>query len=205
MNEERVDFIFQRLSEMDIDLAYDPISRGPKFLNGQVARCRNFTNEVQAFAREAHIYVRNTERELRQVQAEYELKFNDLMTNDPDVRAMRGTVSQADRAALVNNKLQEDVTTAHQLEVRLTDAKHVMTVIESKLRELRDISRDIRLQKQLIQAEIETGAMWGNDLDDSQTDASVFDEYVLFESGPEENAEVEELSSDEICFEDVKL
>jgi hypothetical protein len=87
------------------------------------------------------------------------------MANDPEIVQMRG-LSKADREALARTKLQEEIGQINDLQLSLTDAGHVDTVIESKLRELRDVNRDIRLQKQLIQAEIETGAMWGNDMGD---------------------------------------
>lgn len=168
MDEERVDEIFERIGDMDLELDYDPIERGPKFLNNMVAKCRNYTNEVQRFARECQMYLRVIERELRTKEAQFELEYNNLMANDPEIVQMRG-LSRADREALANTKLQDEISEINELELELTDAKHVETVIESKLREFRDVNRDIRLQKQLIQAEIETGTFWGNDLEGQNT------------------------------------
>lgn len=164
MEDARVEEIFERISNIDIELDYDPIERGPKHLNQMVARCRNYTTEVQKYMRECQMHIRQVERELLRAKADFELQFNHLMANDPEIIQMRG-LSRADREALANTKLQEEVVNINGLDQALTDAKHVETVIDSKLRELRDVNRDIRLQKQLIQSEIETGAMWGNDLE----------------------------------------
>jgi len=188
MDDQRVDEVFERIAEMDLELDYDPIERGPKFLNNMVAKCRNFTNEVQRFARECQMYLRTIERELRTLEADFEIQYNDLLSNDPEIISMRG-LSRADREALARTKLQEEVERINTLQLALTDAGHVETVIDSKLRELRDVNRDIRLQKQLIQSEIETGAMWGNDMgahDSKHLTTDDMDFEDVFEAPPEE-------------------
>ena len=165
MEEERVDEIFARIGDMELELDYDPIERGPKFLNTMVASCRNYTNEVQRYARECQMHLRQVERNLRVAEADFELQYNDLMANDPEIIRMRN-LSKADRDALARTKLQKEINDINQLKLALTDAGHVQTVIESKFGELKSIIRDIRLQKNLIEAEIETGAFWGNDMGD---------------------------------------
>lgn len=162
--EERINVIFDRIGEMNIELDDDPIERGPKFLNNMVALCRNYTNEVQKFARECQMHIRQLEHELRVTKADYELQFNDLMAYDPEICALR-THSKADREAVANTRLKEEQETINSLELALNDLGHVNTVITSKIHELRDVNRDIRLQMQLIQAEIKTGSFWGNDHD----------------------------------------
>lgn len=162
MNDQDVDKMFDRLAEMQVDLDYDPIQRGPKFLNNQVAEVRNYTNEVQAFMRGVHKYIRTLERNLRIAEADFEVSYNDLMANDPEIRAMR-SLSRADREAAVNSRLVEEQQEIHRLQIDLTDAKHVQTVLKDKLRELREVISAIRLQRDLIKAEIDTGSYWGTD------------------------------------------
>lgn len=191
MDDERVDEIFSRLEEIDIELDYDPIERGPKFLNNMVASCRNYTTEVQKYMRECQMYRRTLERELRTLEAQYEVEYNHLMANDEEIIQMRG-LSRADREALAKTKLRDRVEEITNLTLNLTDAGHVETVIDSKLRELRDINRDIRLQKRLIEDEIQTGAFWGNDQDhdEKRFDASSVDDEdvsTMFEAPPEES------------------
>jgi len=193
MDDERVDEVFARLAEIDIELDYDPIERGPKFLNNMVASCRNYTTEVQRYMRECQMYIRTIERQLRTAEARYELEYNDIMSNDPDIIKMRAH-SKADRESLTKMKLQDLVGEITNLEMSVTDARHVETVIDSKLRELRDINRDIRLQKRLIEDEIQTGAFWGNDqgsdtkhMDESDMDLDVGDVFEV----PDEDEESE--------------
>lgn len=192
MKDERVDEIFARLEDIDIELDYDPIERGPKFLNNMVASCRNYTTEVQRYMRECQMYRRTIERKLRTAEAEYELEYNHLMANDEEIIQMRA-LSRVDREALAKTKLRERVEEITALELALTDSGHVETVIDSKLRELRDINRDIRLQKRLIEDEISTGALWGNDQEHTNNhhieleDIDTEDVASMFEQPPEED------------------
>lgn len=190
MEESRIDEIFSRLEEIDIELDYDPIERGPKFLNQMVASCRNYTTEVQRYMRECQMHRRTLERDLRTREAAYELEFNHIMANDPDIVSMRG-LSRADREALTNYKLRAQYERIKELEIALVDAGHVETVIESKLRELREINRDIRLQKRLIEDEIQTGAFWGNDNNSDAVEISTedIDVSTVFEFPAEEEEE----------------
>lgn len=174
MKDERVDEIFGRIEELNIDLDYDPIERGPKFLNNQIARCRNYNNEVQKFMREVQAELRQIERVLHLTQAQFDLKFDDLMANDPQIVSMRN-LSKSDREATARTKLRDTIEEINELENERTNLKHVETVIDSKLRELRDVTRDLKMQHRLIQAEIETGAMWGNDHGAQDTQSSMPD------------------------------
>lgn len=185
MKETRITDIFDRISELNIELDDDPIARGPKFLNNMVALCRNYTNEVQNFSRECHMHIRDVEHKLRIAKTDYELQFNDLMANDPEVRALRSH-SKADREAVANTRLSALQEEINSLELSLSDLGHVNTVITSKLHEFRDVNRDIRLQMQIIQAEIKIGAMWGNDMEYDAPHISAKDITTLSDEAPEE-------------------
>jgi hypothetical protein len=162
MRDDRIDEVFERLEEMRVDLDYDPIVRGPKFLTNQVATCRNYTNEVQRYMRECQRYIRTVEMELRRSEADFELSYNDLMANDEEILAMRN-LSRVDREAAANARLAEERCTITELEQHLTNARHVETIISDKLREMREVISAIRLQRDLIRAEIDTGNHWGTD------------------------------------------
>lgn len=183
MKETRVDDIFARIGAMHLELDPDPIARGPKYLNNMVALCRNYTSEVQGYMREVQMFIRLVERDLRTARAEFDLLFNNLMATDPEIIQMRA-YSRADREAVAHTKLQERTVAINRLDLALLDARHVEVVVESKLKELREISRDLRLQKQLVEAEIDTGSMWGNDhgpQDSRHLAAQGMDARVYFE------------------------
>ena len=163
MKEEKVDKIFTRCEEINVELDPNPIQRGPNYLNKMVAECRNHTTEIQEYKREVIQKKLKVERKLNRKKTEHELKFNDLMANDERVVERS---SKSDREAKANDILEDLNSEIKELESELTDLKHVESIIESKLRELRDVNRDIRLQKRLIEDEIDTGSFWGQDNSD---------------------------------------
>lgn len=202
MKEEVVDKIFSRCEEIDIQLDKDPIRRGPNYLNKMVAKCRNATTEIQKYKRAILREKQKLQRSLNRKETEKELRFNDLMANDDRVTKRS---SKSDREAKANNILSDLNSEIRDLESEITDLEHVEEVVESKLRELRDVNRDIRLQKRLIEDEIDTGSFWGEDNTDSGKDVdkseAEFDMSELLEEEDMEN-EPEDDEVEEIFGED---
>lgn len=159
MDDRRIQEVFAFIEDANVDLAYDPILKGPKFLNQMVAKCRNLTNHVQRFEREVAQELLMYERNLNNLEAEYEIKYNDLMANNPEVARQP---SAKDREARVNDMLKDLRQDIQSSKARIVDMGHVGTVVKSKLRELKDINRDIRLQIKLIEDEIQIGNAWGD-------------------------------------------
>lgn len=180
--DEVIDHIFDRCEDVHIELDPEPIQRGPHYLNEMVAECRNYTTEFQKYKQLTIREKSKIERHLNRKKSEKELRFNDLMSNDERVTSKS---SRADREAMANRILQDLNSQINDLESNLTDLKHVESVLESKLRELRDVNRDIRLQKKLIEDEIETGAFWGDDFrdegEDIDTETADFDMSELLD------------------------
>lgn len=165
MEDKRIDEIFEVIEDSNIDLDYDPIQRGPKFLNNMVARTRNMTNEIQKYEREVSKEQLRYERQLGKLEAEFEMKSNDLMSNDTTVKSLP---SARDREAKVGELLQDLKDEINDATAALTDLGHVETIIKSKLRELKDINRDLRLQIRLVEDEISIGGDWGDQSDSSE-------------------------------------
>jgi hypothetical protein len=167
LSQDQIDKIFDRCDDIHIQLDENPIRRGPNYLNKMVAKCRNRTTEVQKYKRAIIQEKLRIERKLNKKETEKEIRFNDLMSNDERVTKRS---SKSDREAKANDILQDLNSEIKDLESELTDIKHVESFVESKLRELRDVNRDIRLQKRLIEDEIDTGSMWGEDNTDDGKD-----------------------------------
>ena len=165
MDDKRIEEIFEYISDANIELDPDPIRRGPKYLNSMVAKTRNLTNEVQKFERESSKVKMRLERKLYKLEAEYELRYNDLLANDPTVRSK---TSVRDREAAANSYLSQLRQDIAELNIQITDMGHVQTVIKSKLKELKSVNSDIRLQMKLIEDEISLGNYWGDQSDDGQ-------------------------------------
>lgn len=165
MDDKRMGDIFAFIDEVEIELDPDPIRRGPKYLNNMVAECRNFTNSVQKFEREVAREKLTFDRALNRLESTYELQFNEMMATDPHVLAKS---SVRDREATVNNNLASTRGEISDLQRQITDLGHIETVIKSKLRELKEVNRDIRLQMRLIEDEIQLGNYWGDQSEDGQ-------------------------------------
>jgi hypothetical protein len=165
MDEKRVEEIFAYIEKSNLDLDYDPISRGPKFLNNMIAECQNISNEIQKFEREVSKEKMTHERILLKLETEYEMRFNDLMSNDPEVAKQP---SVKDREAKINDMLSDLKGQISRHRLALTDCGHVESVVKSKLRELKDVNRNLRLQIQLVKDEIQLGNAWGDRSDKSK-------------------------------------
>lgn len=165
MDDKRMEEIFAFIDGSEIELDPDPIRRGPKYLNNMVAECRNLTNTVQKFEREVAREKLSFDRQLNRLEAAYDLQFNELMAHDPAV--LRKT-SVRDREAAAKTQLSDTRNDIADLQRQVTDLGHVETVIKSKLRELKEVNRDIRLQMRLIEDEIQLGNYWGDQSEDGQ-------------------------------------
>lgn len=159
MNDTRMEEIFALIETAQIVLDPDPIKRGPKFLNTQVAQRRNLTNTIQEFEREAAKHKLDFERSLSIAEAEYDMKYNEMMSHDPTVMLK---TSVRDREALVKFNLSDTLRQIAELKRKITDIGHIESVINSKLRELRDIGGALKLQIRLIESEIKLGNYWGD-------------------------------------------
>lgn len=159
MQDDRINEIFQYIENANIDLDEDPFVRGPRYLQRQIAKCRNFMNEVQKFDREVAKERLTLERHLASLDAEYKVKADDLLVNDTTVSKQP---SLKDREAKINTILKDLVDDIHQANLLLTDIKHVDTVIQSKIRELKSVNNDIRLQIRLMENELKIGGGYGD-------------------------------------------
>mgnify|MGYP000949938713 FL=1 len=151
--------IFHSLSEMDVDLDGDPLRYGPKRLNGKVAACRRHLNRCQQIYLQVSSDLQKLNRELRIARLDFDLAFQDLMSNDPDVRAGR---SVRDREAMANTKLRDDREVISNMEACSNDLEAALQVIRSKRDDLKDVQGRIRDQIKLCQEEINLGGMWGS-------------------------------------------
>lgn len=164
MDDSRMDEIFAFIEGANVDLDYDPIGRGPKFLNTMVATTRNLTNKIQKFEREVSRQELLYERQLNKLESEYELKLNDLLANDEDVARLS---SAGDRKAKAEDILQDLKKEIMECKSDLTDLGHVGSVIDSKLREMRDVNRSLNTQIRLVEDEIKIGNWWGDQGEDN--------------------------------------
>ena len=69
MNLDRVKAIYSELENYEIKLDPDPVSRGPRYLQGLIATCRNHLNSVSRLILEVHQEKQVLDRDLRAQQS----------------------------------------------------------------------------------------------------------------------------------------
>lgn len=157
--EETLDSIFKEIESMSIILDNDPLEFGPKRLNNKVAEARSYlTRCEQLFTRVAQ-WLQLYKRAHRAGQLDFDLSMQDMLANDPEVRAGRNV---KDRDAIATTKMRERREEIDQLGITIQDLEALMTVIKSKRVELRGVQGNLREQKQLCQEEIGLGSKWGS-------------------------------------------
>jgi len=200
MTEEQIDKMLERLKEINVELDPDPLGQGPAVLQNKVALVRNYTTEVQGYVRSVQLYFRQVELGLQYAKSDYELQFNDLMATDQEILNMRN-LSQADRKAVANTRLRDEMEEINRLELELTSTKHLLTVVQDKQNELKGVMSAIRIQRDLIKSEIETGSFWGtedaaSDHEDPTKPQKVSSQKKVSESLSRQAAETEKQAFD---------
>jgi hypothetical protein len=150
--------VFTALSAMEVALDSDPLSHGPKRMNAKIAVCRNHLDRCQQIYLQMSNDHHVLNRAMRLAKVEFDLRMQDMLTNDPETRAGR---SVRDREAIATMKLRDERESMATIESSISDLDAVMTVVKAKRDDLKDTLGRIRDQLKLCQEEIGLGGRWG--------------------------------------------
>jgi len=154
----RIEGFYQELAGMQVELDADPLALGPKRINAKTAACRALLSRTERVFLEVSQDLYWYKREHRRALAEFELAVQDLMANDPEVRAGRNIT---DREAIAHTKLRSDRERISILQFACEDLEAVLSVVKVKRNDLKDIASRLRDQLKICQEEIGLGARWG--------------------------------------------
>ena len=160
MTPERVEAIYSELEKYEIFLDPDPQSRGPKYLQGLIAECRNFLNQVSRIQLQVHREKQDLDRQLRAQEASFQVSFDLALANDERIRRLPNI---EDRKSTAKVFLREELSAIDALKAKLHDINYVEKAIRHRHQELTSTMGEIKLQKALILAEIGTGAFYGDE------------------------------------------
>jgi hypothetical protein len=160
MKLERVSEIYDLLPTYIITLDPDPIAKGPSYLADLIAQCRNYLNAVGLLQHEIHREKHTVARDLRANEAAFQVSFDEYLANDERVRRLP---SIEDRKATVNLFLREERQRVEDLKRVLADLEMVDKAVRHRHKELTSTMAEIKLQRSLIQDEIHTGVMYGDE------------------------------------------
>lgn len=158
VNEAYIDGVYERLSQMRVDLDQDPLAYGPKRLNEKTAQVRAFLAKSEKIFTQIAGDLALLKRELRKNQAMQKLQYDDLLANDDEVR--RGQ-SQAVRDAIIGTKLRPLLEEIGTLEGSIAELEAVLVVVKAKRADLRDTRSALKDQLKLCQEELSLGSAWG--------------------------------------------
>ena len=122
---------------MQLDLDADPLALGPKRINQKTSECRGFLSRTERMYLEVSQDLYWYRREHRRALADFELAIQDLMTNDPEVRAGRNIT---DREAVAHTKLRTDRERISVLQFASEDLEAVLSVIRTKRNDLKNLA-----------------------------------------------------------------
>lgn len=159
VNDAYVRRVFDSLSKMDVDLDSDPMMYGPKRMIAKVAACRDHLSRCQQIFLQVSDDLHRLNRAHRKAKLDFDLQMQDLLANDPDVRAGKNV---RDREAVATMKLRADREHIANIESSIQDLDAVMSVVKAKREDLKDIQGRIRDQVKLCQEEIGLGGKWGS-------------------------------------------
>lgn len=150
--------VFTALGAMEVSLDADPLAHGPKRMNAKIAVCRNHLDRCQQIYLQMSNDLHVLNRAMRLAKVEFDLRMQDMLTNDPETRAGR---SVRDREAIATMKIRDEREAMATIESSISDLEAVMTVTKAKRDDLKDILGRIRDQLKLCQEEIGLGNRWG--------------------------------------------
>lgn len=154
-----IDRIYERLTEMDVQLDADPIEFGPSRLNYKTSEVRGHLSSTEKIFMEVSHNLQKIKRDLLIRQTEYNIEQTQLIANDPHVRSGR---SQKEREALAATRLVHIQSKINELTLSTHDLEDLMTVIKAKRTDLKDLQGRLRDQLKLCQEQISLGQRWGS-------------------------------------------
>lgn len=157
---ECVDTIFEEMNSYVLELAKDPGALGPQYFQNIIAVCRNYLNKVSLRISELNYERLEVSSELRKLEALYALEYDDLLTNNVQVKALANV---DDRKAAVGFLLREKQIKINELKDQMHALDSVYKVVSHRNRELHATMTAIKDQRRLMQTELSTGAFYGDE------------------------------------------
>jgi len=160
LTEQRVDEIFKEMDGYVLELASEPGMLGPQYFQDIIATCRRYLNNVSLVVSELNREKLSVSGELRRLEAVYALESDNLLSNDPRVKAL---ASIEDRKATVGFILRDQRVRMNELKDRMHSLDAVGKLVAYRNRELHATMTAIKDQRRLMQTELATGAFYGDE------------------------------------------
>lgn len=162
MDAARVKAIYDEINTLVIELEADPVTLGTQYLNNLIACCRNYLNRCSSILLEVSREKRDVAARLRAEEAAYQVSFDELLATDERVRVLPNI---EDRRSTINVFLRDQRNSIEALKRELQDLEYVEKAVRHRHNELKSTNTDIKMQRQMVRDELDTGAFYGDEGD----------------------------------------
>lgn len=158
ITDEWVNSLYERLTNMDVQLDPNPLEMGPGAINNKHSELRKAISNLEKISLEVLHNLHSFKRELTGQKLNYSLEQTRLMATDPQVKVGR---SQAEREALASTKLTRHIIQINELELAVQDLEAADKVIKGKRNDLKNLQATLKDQYRVCQEQIALGGRWG--------------------------------------------
>jgi hypothetical protein len=170
-----IESIYEKMESMQIDLDVDPRLRGIRILNSKIALARNYLTTCQNWYTTLSKSFWQLKRDLLLNEATLDMKVNNLLTLDPEVRAGKNAT---DKRAMALSKTSEEVVKINDLKISILDLSMAIEVLKAKIKDLMDVQNRIKDQYRLSLDEIKSSNLKWGDPEDKSREKEEFLEQV---------------------------
>lgn len=160
MDTKRIDQIYEEIAGLTIELEPDPTVLGPKYINNVIALCRNYLNRTTLILLELQRERRLIQKQHGAEEAVLKIQANHLLSEDERVKRLPNI---RDREATVAVILSEQNRKVDDLLRELLDMETIEKAVRLRHNELKHTSADIKMQRQSIRDEVDTGSFYGDE------------------------------------------
>ncbi len=153
MDEKYKGKIFDRLLEIKFNIDVSAIP-DPTEINQKIGECHAYIEEVEHFSIRVQKELSVMQKALNNSTAEFELKKDTLLTQEP----IKSLPNIKDREAQANLLLRSDREKVQNYQNELNDLNNLLKAITLKIRNLTRANADIRLQLRVLEAQVKLGS-----------------------------------------------
>ena len=160
MKLKRVEEIYKQMESLVIELDPNPAARGPQYLQDLISKTRGFLNTTAFFLQEVMRERHAREMDLESAETAFQVQSDDLLANDRRVSMLPNI---DDRRAMINVLLGGERRLIQELKRDVKNLGLVEKAVRFRHKELEQTMSAIRLQRSLIETELKTGAVYGDE------------------------------------------
>lgn len=160
LTEDQIQAIFDDLETMRVVLPPNADTLGPVFLQNKILELRTHIGRAEVHLMNVLKVRRIIQSRLSLSETEMELKFQDLMTNNLDVTRAPSAKDRENKAKYLLSDLYRSIL---ETKAALSDLANVEIMVKNKLKELKELSAEIKLHRSLLRDSLDTGSFYGSE------------------------------------------